>query len=398
MRQTSSRPRHFPKTAIIFPASFWMAMVINAVNLALVFYARERFQATPTQIGLLYGSYNLNYVLGCLLFKRILERVDPRICVLIATCGELGGLLGIYFSSNLVPAYFCQALCGLSTALFWPPLMGWLTEGYEGSRLGRITGLYNLCWSSGAIIGPLLAGFLGGGDSARPLRYCIAAYLLLLTFLAIGSRQYGASNKAKKPPQAPTAATAAKELSLGRATSMRYPCWFGAACAWATTGMLLNIYPIFAKEELTLLERSIGSMLFMRALAMTVAMSMMGFIKRWHFNFAQLIGGHLLLGLAVLGLGFSRNFILSTGLLAVCGMLAGHAYSNSMFHGVSGCAQRTFRMAIHEVVLSIGAVFGGVLSGQIYQRMGSRTLFICTAMFMLPAVLADLLWKRSQKS
>jgi len=400
MRQTSFRRPQLSKAAIIFPASFWMAMIINAINLGLVFYASNHFQATPTQIGILYGVYNLCYMLACLLFKKVLQRVQPQSCVIIATCGLLIGLVGIYLSPSLGPAYFFQAICGLSTALFWPPLMGWLTEGYEGSRLGRITGLYNLCWSSGAIIGPLLAGHLGAGDSARPLRYCIAAYALLLAFLWFGNRRQDNAPSVKLPPgtrPATPAAPPATAATPGHGTTMRYPCWLGGLCAWATAGMVLNIYPIFAKTGLGLTEPAIGTLLFVRALAMTSAMSMMGFVKHWHFNFTQLIGGHLLLALAVLGLGVSKDMTINMTLLATCGILAGHAYSNSMFHGVSGCPDRTFRMAIHEVVLATGAVIGSVLSGQIYQHLGSATLFVCTALFMLPAIAGDIIWRRTQK-
>lgn len=398
MRQRSFRLPQLSKTAIIFPASFWMAMIVNAVNLGLVFYASNHFKATATQVGILYGVYNLSYMLACLLFKKVLQRVRPQHCVLIATSGMLCGLVGIYLSPRLEPAYFFQAICGMSTALFWPPLMGWLTEGYEGDRLGRITGLYNLCWSSGAIIGPLLAGLLGAGDSARPLRYCIAAYALLLAFLWFGHRQDGAQDVKLSPKKrSATPVDAADTAPRGLETTMRYPCWLGGLCAWAASGMLLNIYPLFAKNELSLTEPAIGALLFVRALAMTSAMSLMGFIKYWHFNFIQLISGHLLLALAVLGLGLSRDMTLIMILLAVCGILAGHAYSNSMFHGVSGCQDRTFRMAIHEVVLASGAVIGSVLSGQIYQRWGSAPLFICSALFMLPALAGDIIWRHFQK-
>lgn len=378
-----------------------MGMTINAINLALVFYATSRFHATPTQIGVLYGVYNFSYMLACLLFKQVLQRVKPQSCVLIATTGLLLGLLGIYFSPSLGPAYAFQALCGLSTALFWPPLMGWLTEGYEGSRLGRITGLYNLCWSSGAIIGPLLAGLLGSGSSSRPLRYCIAAHAALLVFLWFSNRRqpsHHAVNLAATPPPTGPAVVAPSPASQGQESSMRYPCWFGGLCAWATAGMLLNIYPLFAQDELALSKPIIGTLLFVRALAMTCAMSLLGFIKRWHFNPAQLLAGHALLAVAVLCLGLTTNIHLIMVLLAICGIFAGHAYTNSMFHGVSGCSNRTFRMAIHEVVLATGAVFGSVMSGQIYQRLGSSTLFLCTALFMLPAILVDILWWRKARS
>ena len=97
MRQTSFRRPQLSKAAIIFPASFWMAMIINAINLGLVFYASNHFQATPTQIGILYGVYNLCYMLACLLFKKVLQRVQPQSCVIIATCGLLIGLVGYAF-------------------------------------------------------------------------------------------------------------------------------------------------------------------------------------------------------------------------------------------------------------------------------------------------------------
>jgi len=80
------------------------------------------------------------------------------------------------------------------------------------------------------------------------------------------------------------------------------------------------------------------------------------------------------------------------------GVLAGHSYANSLFHGVSGSVRRAGRMAIHEALLAGGAIFGATLGGFTYQHYDTIALYTGCALFLfaLAAVQALLVFRQSK--
>ncbi len=384
------------KTTIINTAAFSMALTINAVNLALVFYSKERFLATPAQVGILNACYNISYLLACIGLRHVVSRLETRWSMILATGLFLSGVLFVYFSRTIGPAYFGQCIGGIGTAFYWPPLMGWLSAGLEGAALNRATGIYNLSWSTGSIISPMLTGYLSSRNASYPLLLGILSYLTAFAFFVLhrhhpmlvqAGRGGGAGGAGGGGP-------AAEAGRVGNGTVLRYPAWIGVACTWVGVGLILNIYPLAAEEVLGLDREKIGMLLLLRALATTLTMSLLGFCRFWHFQPRQLLVGHLAMGLAMLGLGLVRSVPAVAGLLILSGMMTGHAYTNSLFHGVSGSHDRTFRMAVHEILLSTGAVAGAMLGGVVYQHGGLFPACLLAAGVMAVAVGADLNWWR----
>ena len=170
------------KATIIYSTAFTMALTINAVNLALVFYSKEKFQATPAQVGIMNACYNISYLVACLGLRRVVSRLATRWSMVLATGSFLLGVLFMYGGKTIGPAYFGQCVSGAGTAFFWPPLMGWLSAGLEGQALSRATGIYNLSWSVGCIISPMLTGYLSSRDASYPLLMGIMSYLSAFVF------------------------------------------------------------------------------------------------------------------------------------------------------------------------------------------------------------------------
>ena len=77
--------------------------------------------------------------------------------------------------------------------------------------------------------------------------------------------------------------------------------------------------------------------------------------------------------------------------MAVTGIFNAHAYTNSMFHGISGSTNRTSRMAAHETLLSVGTVLGGALSGHIFVKTDSlRSCAMVIAILTSTAIIVDI--------
>ena len=376
-----------PKERVGFPAAVACAMGIGTMALGIVFFAREVHHATPTQIGLLAATWSLCYILGCLLLRSFVDRLLPRHSIL---CGSLGmGLAtGMIPWLHSLPAVFvCYALYGLSTSFFWPPLMGWLSTGLEGKALNRTMGHFNLCWSSGSIVGPALAGFLARHDPRWPIMAGAFLYLATAGYIVTALhtvRHLHVGDQAHRDAVASRPSSAA----TGAGTLLRFPSWAGLFAAYAVLGLIFNVFPLAAQDHLGFDKPTVGLLLFGRALATTATLLILGKTTRWHYRSGQLITGLLAFAVTVGLLPLSHSIPAVGFLLVLVGVFSAQSYANSLFHGVSGSHNRAARMAIHESLLSAGLICGGALGGLLYQHAGYNVL--CLVAGTIPATAATI--------
>jgi DHA1 family multidrug resistance protein-like MFS transporter/DHA1 family quinolone resistance protein-like MFS transporter len=150
-------------------------------------------------------------------------------------------------------------------------------------------------------------------------------------------------------------------------------------------------------DNLPFSESIVGVLLLIRGLATVGMFIVMGKTSIWHFNRFFVILSQL--SVAVLCLwgmhisGFVTHFIF----FFLFGILFAMSYSYSIFHGASGSINRSRRMLIHEVLLTIGTVLGSVVGGTLYEYLNfSTVLAACAILVLLPVgvALANSLVKR----
>ena len=378
------------KLAIVCPSALVMGVTTNCLNFALVFYAHDKFGADTFQASLFGSLYSLSYLLCCSFGGKLLQKIPPLKSILLAISFVFIGLWLMLKAPNLTIAYIVQTGIGISISLFWPQLMGWLSSGQEGKQLARATSFFNFSWSTGTIVAPFLAGFLSDLNGVYPLYACLA-------FTAVNGLYVAMAGYRLQHDEAATAAatsSATSQQTLGDHSPMiRFPAWYGLVCAWFAIGFLYNSYPLMAEQTLGFSRQHIGNLILLRALFATIMMTAMGFCSFWQFRYWQLIAGHLLLAANMLLFGFASGSAAITMLISVSGVLCAHAYTNSMFHGISGSTNRTLRMAIHEAALSIGAVIGGSATGWLFERTRSiRGCGLFVAAIVASAVICDLVF------
>lgn len=378
------------KPLIIFIAAFLYALCINAVQFSLIFHIKETMGGNATAAGAVVGSFNFFYVASCLIGQHSISRLPTRLCLKIALLIAVLGGLCICFAKGYVLAFTGLALFGASSAFFWPPLMGWLSEGLEGPELARISGIFNLCWSAGSMTCPLVSGPLCDWNPHGTL--CLVTGVFFLLFLALLPARENTTALPKATDKPDDTAPA------GRETRLRYAAWIGLAATFFIVGFLCSSYPYIAEAALNLSRTRIGTLLTCRGVANSTALFLLGFTVFWQYNRRQLIAGHALLALSLVALGYLRNELAIGALMIVIGALCGLNYLNSQFHGVAGSKNRTQRMFIHETMLSAGAIIGSFLTGWLFERLQSLTLvcLVCAAVMGL-ATIADLLLPHDSK-
>jgi DHA1 family multidrug resistance protein-like MFS transporter/DHA1 family quinolone resistance protein-like MFS transporter len=380
------------KLAIVCPSALVMGVTTNCLNFALVFYAHDKFGADTFQASLFGSLYSLSYLLCCSFGGKLLQKIPPLRSILLAISFVFIGLWLMLKAPTLTIAYIVQTGIGISISLFWPQLMGWLSSGQEGKQLARATSFFNFSWSTGTIVAPFLAGFLSDLNGVYPLYACLAFTAVNGLYVALAG--YRLQHDETATAAATTTSSTAAQQQLGdHSPTIRFPAWYGLVCAWFAIGFLYNSYPLMAEQSLGFSRQHIGNLILLRALFATIMMTAMGFCSFWQFRYWQLIAGHLLLAVNMLLFGFASNSVSITMLISMSGILCAHAYTNSMFHGISGSTNRTLRMAIHEAALSIGAVIGGAATGWLFERTRSiRGCGLFVAAIVASAVVCDILF------
>jgi len=371
------------KSAVLLPAAFLVAVGVGTVALGMIFYVRDIFSATPSQVGYLTALWSLAYILGCLFIRQAFNRVLPRYLLIASTFLMTVFILASVFSSRFFMVYVFYSLWGVAMSLFWPFIMGWLSHGIEGVKLGKVLSNYNFSWSIGTIISPFLAGILSTVASPLPL-FAGSALFFLTCVLIIGATLTIPKIRADRWIEA------AKKQDLSEkdnSTLLRFPAWIGLFTTYTVVGVILNIFPVYARTDLGISKSLVGLALQQRAIFATVGFIVLGRTSFWHFKPLQMIIGQILLAAMVFLLRFYGMPVPLGLLLALIGMLMSLSYFNSLFHGVSGSVNRAGRMAIHESILSAGLIIGSSVGGILYEGYTmSLVYFFCAGLVLFGAV------------
>lgn len=364
---------------MIYPAAFLVAVSLTTLLLGLNFYVQDVFNADGATVGNLFALYFGVYIGGCLLIRPLTDHIAPRYLIIAAT-----GLMGIFnlallMSRSLAAIFILFAIFGTSISLFWPPLMGWLSAGSEGEMLNRRMSRFNISWSSGNIVGPVLGGWLSEMHITAPLWF--SAALLLFTCAMV----IGAVLTLPKLSDAQVSTTAGPDnLPLAdNSTRFRFAAWVGAFTSFTALSVLLNIFPVFGQNDLHLKKSVIGGIVLCRSLFMAIGFALLGRLNFWNFKAWPMLLGQLLLAVCVGLLIFARGSLAISALFSAAGLFMAMAYASSLFHGAAGSIYRTQRSAIHESLLATGQVGGSLFGGMIYAKFSiSSTYGFCLAVIL----------------
>ena len=383
------------KTALLYPVVFLAALAGGMSTLGMIFFAQSLLGASPGQIGLLMALWSASYMCGCFSFRHISAALPPRYSILVATSISFFSVGMIVLLQSLLWSFVFFAFTGLAVSLFWPVVMGWLSTGLEGRHLSRVLGWFNFSWSAGAIISPVVAGLLEDMGNSFALRagsftYLVAACLSFAGILLMP----GLRNKVIVP--APALNPGGAEQS---GTFLRYPAWFSAFTSFFFLGTITTVVPLAAGADLNISKKTVGILLLVRALMMSCTFVGMGQTSWWHFRGKQIAVGALMGVFAAIFLAFTRSPVMIGFILVIVGVIVGQGYTNSIFHGVSGVADKSWRMAIHEMIISAGMILGSISAGLAYGAFGITAAYLITAAiwmidFIVAGILLNLMRKR----
>jgi MFS family permease len=368
---------------LLFAASFLMDLVMRAGAQAYQ-EGGIAFRATPLELGLLGTFSAFCYSLTCPFAGAASDRFGRRRSTCIAGLGLAAAFLLASQAGSIHQLMALTVLSGTSAAFFWPAAQAWIADlGGRGRRaLGRNLGLFNVIWSTGLMVGPVVTGYLwasgrGSGRSQAIAFSTVAGLAVALTGLMFAIRRTGtAQPEATEDDETPHPHN---RIHLRAA-------WVGVFAGWFAGGVITSLFPKLG-EHLGYDERMRGllcSAYHLGQLAMFAATraSLRWHYRRWPMAMAELLGGAALASvLLARGPAFFAVAFFLTGLAASV------PYSASLFYSLHGRTENQgLRTGLHEAILASGVVLGPLLGGFLAQTVSLRAPFAMAGVVYAGAV------------
>lgn len=371
---------------VINTTSFVAQFAIQMVNLALVYYLRLHFNLSAQMIGLSAGVYTAAYFVFCIVLGPLHRHMRPRHSVELSVLGMALSIFLVIMTEKVFVVFIALIAYGFFMSFLWPQIETWFARGKEGRELNRATSAFNVSWSLGAALSPLVTGFLVGIDSVIPLRIAIilfsSVYILILvaTHLVPEIKAVASENVA-----------IAESNQIDQSTPLRFLSWAQVVTIYISIAVTMTIFPLFALDFLPFSESKVGSLLLIRGLVTVVMFVILGKTSWWHFNRKLIV---------VVLLSSSLLFFVGTKIVSFAayslffllfGILFSFSYSFSIFHGASGAVHRSKRMLIHEALLTLGNITGSIMGGTLYEKFSFTTVLYACSIFVLLPVLGSLI-------
>jgi MFS family permease len=358
-------------TAVIYPGSFLVIFGEGMLNLGMVFFLRERYGASPGLIGGFTAYGVLVYILGCLLLRPLFERLRPQTSLSVAAAGMPVSMLLLVLLPSLPLTFLFNGLFRLAQAFFWPPAMGWLSQGVEGITLNRRQSRFNISWSAGLVASYSVAGIASQRAVLLPLLLAIVVFTAFALYLGTVLAAVPGLRADPRPEPEPASARR-QDIRTDHSTPLRFPAWSGMFASYMVSGLVLTVFPLFAMDVLEASKSLVGTLISSRTLAQSLGFLLLGAVGFWHYKGQYLVAAQIYMAILLVLMVMARTVTFFAILFPLLGLASAMSYTGGLFHGIAGASRRAGRMAIHESVANGGQIAGSLASGLLYQRYSMR--------------------------
>lgn len=355
-----------------YMAAMTMDTCMGAVFLAVPLLAHQ-LGATVVHLGYLGSLGGGFYALTCLFGGRLSDRYGRKWVILSSVL-----LCSVVYSwmtqvQHLVPMFVLVPLGWAGVALFWPAIQAWIAEGKDRRTLTRSIGGFNIAWSLGLLIGPLVGGTLYAWNARFPFYFAVVGILGLgmVTLLCAPKDAAAALPRGLRPSDDP------KEMHQEEHEGRRflYIAWIANFSTWFINGILRNIFPKLA------LHLHIPSTVLGVLLASVACFQIVGFLlirrsDRWHYRMRPLLGYQALALLGCILVYVATSPYLFGVAFALFGLSMAMAYYASLFYSVYAQEKKGRKTGFHEGILGSGGVLGALFGGLVAGRFGLKAPYV----------------------
>lgn len=373
----------------LYLSSLIMDMCIGMVLFAVPLFLIKRLQASVFVIGLTGSLGALGYSIFCLGTGRLSDRLGRKKVAIMGIGIFVSTYFLITFVRTLFPVFILVFLGGIGMSMFWPPVQAWVAESTEKKRLIESLGVFNISWSMGLMLGPLLGGMLFPLGTSIPFYFAVGqAAILSFVILQLSEPQ-------KKPLLCEPEVWS--EKGIVNKASFLFIAWMANFVSWFIVIMLRNLFPVLA-VTLEMSPRMLGFLIFLVYISQTAMFLLLRHLRGWHYRMEPLL---LCQGLAAGGLiiGFFTSSVLLFGIsFVLIGVSGGMTYFSSIFYSLdSSPATKGKKTGFHESILGTGGLLGPLFGGLVARYYDLRAPYLLGLTLIICAMLMEVVIYRNAR-
>lgn len=367
-----------------------MDMVVGVVVLAAPLLA-IKLKVGSLGLGGLGFIISIFYVLFCLPFGKLSDRWKREHLILIGCFLYFLSSLGISFATNFFHLLIFMALTGIAGAMFWPSLEAWIAEKGKGKLIKKIS-FFNISWSLGVAIGPLISGVLFELNYHFPF-YLAALVSLVIIYLVLKKLPTSCEKKEKigtvnniltvkdHLPQ--------KDFSRSRNSSYLHAAWVANFTGWFVVGTIRYLFPKLS-VEMGIKPSILGILVFLFSVSQAFFFYVLSRSPRWHYRLFPLIFFQALGAMGLLLIFFSPSMFTFIFSFIFIGIAGGFTYFSSIFYSLNGTEDKGTKASIHEVFLGTGALAGPLMGGIFAQIYNLRVPYLVAFLIVFAGIIIEI--------
>jgi DHA1 family solute carrier family 18 vesicular amine transporter 1/2 len=362
--------------ACITTATFTDLVAYSVAVPVLPDYAR-RFHASPTMVGLLFGSFGVALLTMSMPMGAVSDRLGRKGPMIGALALLAGATLLFAYAQSLPMLFVARMLQGAADAITWVVGFALIADLYGEDERGRAMGLAMGGSTLGFIIGPLVGGWLYELGGIR-LPFLVVAGLAALDLVVFAS---------VTPSTTRTAAAPTPMMQVLRVRAIAV-CAVIVAIGAAGAAMLEPVLPLMLEARAHLGPAAIGTLFGAAALAASAMHPLYGRLSdRWsggRLMIAGLVGFALMLPVLNAVTGFRSAALVMVPLWMVFGMFITPSLTYfAQLASQAGVRAYGVVYGVYNVAWAVGLMSGPALGGFLFQHIGFTALTLVWSVSLL---------------
>lgn len=339
-----------------------------------------RFDASPTTLGLLFGSFGVTLLAVSIPMGAMSDRIGRKRPLVLATVILALSTLWFGFANSLPMLFGARMLQGAADGMTWVVGFALIADLYGPDERGRIMGLVMSAASLGIIVGPSIGGWLYELGGIRFPFLIVSAVAVFSTGLFLVTTIETPISSVRVPM---------RRVLSQRAVVM---CAVTAVAGSATATMLEPVLPLVLNARFGLGPAQIGALFGTAAVASSVLHPIYGRLSdRWGGRRLMLMGlvlAGLLLPMMNMAVGWRSAAGLMVGLSAVLGLIITPSLAY-MAEATSFAGSGSFGVVygLYNVAWGVGLMVGPMAGGVLLQQVGFAVLTVVWTVGLLGTAL-----------
>jgi MFS family permease len=341
-----------------------LAVLMDMCLMATLFFAMTRRAADAgldaARLGWLGAGFFLAYAIVAPMAGKLADRFGRRrfMVVGLVVSGALMWLCA--FETRFAALLAIAGVIGAASALFWPSLMAWFTEGRRGVALVSVLGVYCICWNAG-----LAAGSVGSGAlyevSPRLSFYVFGSITLAAPLLLL----------LRTAPLSTLNSRLSTGVSRPTALHFMWAAWLANLASLLGLGAVVAMFPQLA-THLDIRPALHGQMIAASRVAAMAAFVVMGWSHAWHHRTWPLLAGYLVSAAGAVAIAATSSVPWFFAGFIALGFINGATYLASIFYALEAFEGKAAGAGWTEMVLGAGSFIGPVAAGMVGGQWGLR--------------------------